>query len=354
MRRRAGDHARLRIVTAEAILAILAILALAACEDGENGSVKPTEQPSIGSASAAALGGRIVFNRGEGGTENIVTYTINPDGSDEQQLFFDGPSENPRWSPDGTEIQINCCGDGMVAHLIDPSTRELRSLEPPDPAVEVFCGGAWSPDGERLACEGFGVDDPSLTGIYWVRSSDGADLERITSNPGGDDIPGDFSPDGDRLVFVRLAENGSAGIFVTDVDGSELRRVSPRGMLVDDIFGGSWSPDGSQILFVARETEEHHKAIWVVNADGTSPHQLQIDGTCGGPLSDPGSFGCYSPSWSPDGTKIVFVRSTPDPSAPAGFVENVYTVNADGSELFQVTSGSVDDNPDWGTPPASS
>ena len=66
MRRRAGDHARLRIVTAEAILAILAILALAACEDGENGSVKPTEQPSTGSAPAAALGGRIVFNDGTG------------------------------------------------------------------------------------------------------------------------------------------------------------------------------------------------------------------------------------------------------------------------------------------------
>jgi len=341
--------------TIAAPVAFSAMLVLGACGGGETDPARPNEHGSNDSTTPAVPepDGRIVFNRGEGGTENIFTYTINPDGSDEQQLF-DGRSENPRWSPDGTEIQIFCCSDGMVAHLIDPTTGELRSLEPPDPAIEVFCGGAWSPDGERLACEGYGVDDPSRNGLYWIRSSDGSGLEQVTSNPDGGDLPGDFSPDGDRLVFVRLGGNGQAGIFVTNVDGSGLRRISPPGMLVDDIFGGSWSPDGSRILFVARETEDHHKAIWVVNADGTSPHQLRIEGTCGGPLSDPGSFGCYSPSWSPDGTKIVFVRATPDPSAPAGFFENVYTVNADGSELFQVTNGGIDDNPDWGTPPASS
>jgi Tol biopolymer transport system component len=331
--------------------AFSAMLLLGACGGGETDPARSEERSTTGAASKPE--GRIVFNRGEGGTENIVTYTINPDGSDEQQLFLDGASENPRWSPDGTEVHISCCGDGMVAHFIDPVTGDLRSLEPPDPAVELFCGGAWSPDGERVACEGYGVRDPSRNGLHWVRSSDGSGLEQITSNPVGEDIPGDFSPDGERLVFVRRAENGRVGIFVTNVDGSGLRRISGRDQLVDDIFGGSWSPDGNQILFVARETEDHHKAIWVVNADGSSPHPLRIDGTCGGPLSDPGSFGCYSPSWSPDGTKIVFVRSTPDPSAPAGFHENVSTVSADGTDLIQVTDGGFDDNPDWGTPPAS-
>ena len=330
-----------------------AMLVLGACGGGEEDPAPPADTGSNNPTTAAVpeLEGRIVFNRGEGGTEDIVTFTINPDGSDEQELFLDGPSENARWSPDGTEIQIFCCSDGMVAHLIDPITGELRSLEPPDPAVEVFCGGAWSPDGERLACEGYGVDDPSRNGLYWIHAADGSRLEQITSNPGSEDLPGDFSPEGDRLVFMRVEKGGQTGIFVTEVDGSGLHRLSPSHLLVDDIFGGSWSPDGSQILFVARGNEYQHKVIWLVNANGTSPHRLQIEGTCGGPLSDPGTFGCYSPSWSPDGTKIVFVRSTPDPSAPAGFTENVYIVNADGTGLFQVTDGGVDDNPDWGMPP---
>jgi hypothetical protein len=334
-------------------VAFAALLVLSGCGGGEADPARSIEPGSNDSTTGAAqeLDGRIVFNRGEPGTGNAVTYTINPDGSGEQRLFLDGGSENARWSPDGREIHIFCCDDGMAAHFIDSSTGDLRSFGPPDPALELFCGGAWSPDGERVACEGYGEEDPSRNGLYWVRSSDGSGLEQITSNPDGEDIPGDFSPEGDRLVFVRVGENGQAGIFVVDVDGSGLRRISGRDQLVDDIFGGSWSPDGSQILFVARQTPEHHKEIWVVNADGSSPHKLRIEGTCGGLLSDPGSFGCYSPGWSPDGTKIVVVRSTPDPSAPGGFHENVYTVNADGSDLFQVTNGGLDDNPDWGMPP---
>jgi TolB protein len=236
----------------------------------------------------------------------------------------------------------------MVAHLVDPGSGDLlRALPPPDPTLETFCGGAWSPDGERLACESFGVDDPSLNGIYSIRISDGGDLSRITTNPGGDDIPGDYSPDGDRLVFARWVDDEPIGVFVIELDGSGLVPVSPPDLMVDDAgFAGSWSPDGSQILFVARDAEDHHKAIWVVNADGSSPHPLQIAPGCGGPNSDPGSFGCYSPSWSPDGTRIVFTRSAPD-----GSEENLWIVSADGSGLVQLTDGGTDDQPDWGTPP---
>ena len=197
-------------------LAAFTALTLVACGNGDEDPAQPGGPDSTGSTgdSSGSIG-LIVFNRGEPGTGNAVTYTVNPDGSAEQQLFLEGGSEGARWSPDGTEIHIFCCSDGMVAHFLDPSTGELRALEPPDPAVELFCGGAWTPDGERVACEGYGVEDPSRNGIYWVRSSDGGSLEQITSNPDGEDIPnGDFSPDGNRLVFVRAGENGQAGIFV--------------------------------------------------------------------------------------------------------------------------------------------
>jgi TolB protein len=327
---------------------VLGPLLFAACSEEAPGASEPSGSVA---PQAPEPDGRIVFMRGDP-SEGVlagegVTYTVNADGSGERQLFSDGPSAGPSWSPDGDQVHIFCCNDGMVAHLLDPGTGDLRGIPPLDPTLETFCGGAWSPDGKRLACETFGVDDPSRNGIYSIRVSDGRDLSRITANPGGDDIPGDYSPDGNRLVFVRSAEDGKVGIFVADIDRGGVRRISPAGVVVDDIFAGSWSPIDDRILFVARDTKDHHKQIWIVNADGSSPHRLASASGCGGPLSDPDSFGCYSPAWSPGGKSLVFTRSSPD-----GSEENLWLVNADGSGLVQLTDGGTDDQPDWGPDPA--
>jgi hypothetical protein len=243
----------------------------------------------------------------------------------------------------------------MVAHIVDVDTGDLRVVETPDPTLELFCDFGWSPDGERLVCEGYGVDDPSRNGIYSVRASDGGDLTQITSNPNGGDIPGDYSPDGTQLVFKRFEGDVPTGMFVVAIadDGSgvgEPRELTPAGMTLDDTgHSGRWSPDGETILFVAQPAPNHHKAIYSLaigdQADGAIS-QLPIAPGCGGPASQPDAYGCYSPSWSPDGDRIVFTRSEPN-----GSNERIWTVNADGSGLVQVTDG-TDDNPVWGPPPS--
>ncbi len=293
-----------------------------------------------------APGGEVV------GEVETDVYVVDADGSESDvELLFAGGGAG-RWSPDGSEVSVFCCDDpGMVAHIVDVVTGDVRGVETPDPTLELHCDFGWSPDGERLVCEGYGVDDPSRNGIYSVRASDGGGLTRITSNPHGGDIPGDYSPDGTRLVFKRFEDDVPTGMFVVDIadDGAgvgEPRQLTPEGMVLDDTgHAGSWSPDGEEILFVARESEDHHKAIWVVNADGGSPEQLPIAPGCGGPLGETDAYGCYSPDWSPDGDQIVFTRSEPD-----GSNESIWIVNADGSGLVQLTDG-TDDNPVWGTPP---
>jgi Tol biopolymer transport system component len=330
-----------------------ASLVLASCGGATGSSTLPAASIAAASPSEAtspepsidAEGplGPIAFVRGDPEVEDPITYSVNPDGSGERQLFFDGQSGFPRWSPDGTEIHIQCCDDGMAAHFVDTTTGELRTLPGPDPKLEAFCGGAWSPDGEWIACEAFGVDDPSLNGIYSIRASDGGGLRRITSNPDGDDIPADYSPDGMQLLFWRSNLEGSSGLFVINLDGSGLLQVSPPDVQVDTV--AAWSPDGSQIVFETSASEELHGELWIVNADGSSPHELAITPECGGPFSDASATGCFDPAWSPDGTKIVFARSSADGS------QNIYIVNVDGSELVQVTDGGRDHQPDWGTPP---
>src|SRR5262245_56218421 len=39
--------------------------------------------------------------------------------------------------------------------------------------------------------------------MYTIRSSDGGGLLRITTNPGGEDDPVDYSPDGTQIAFIR-------------------------------------------------------------------------------------------------------------------------------------------------------
>jgi TolB protein len=270
-------------------------------------------------------------------------YTVNPDGSHEHLV---GEGDCPRWSPDGTRLAI--CGGSGTAHIVDPDTGGFRVLSNPDPNLELHCPFSWSPDGQRLACEGFGETDPSRTGIYTVRSSDGGDLTRVTSNPGGDDIPGDYSPNGKRLVFGRVdypTDPAALGLYVVRLRDNQLRQIAPAGL--PSSFG-DWSPQGNEIVFSQRVTPDARSSIWVVHADGSGLHEIPVQAqpACGGAYSDPGSQGCFGPRWSPDGAKIVFARGTsPDSDS------NIYTVNADGTNLTQLTHGGADSSPDWGTHP---
>jgi len=211
------------------------------------------------------------------------------------------------------------------------------------PDLALFCT-VWSPDGVRLACEGQGQTDPSLTGVSTLRSSDGGDLQRVTSDPTGDDCPSDYAPNGRRLVITR-ANDTSYALYTVKLNGSGLTQITPDGMNFN-FCNGSWSPQGNEILFSARVPAGYHSSIWVVHTDGSGLRQIPVPG-CGGSNADPNAIGCFNPTWSPDGKKIVFGRRRGNEQS------DLYTVNADGSGLFQVTNTPEIDEfgGDWGTHP---
>jgi hypothetical protein len=139
-------------------------------------------------------------------------------------------------------------------------------------------------------------------------------------------VPG---PNG-QITFQRFDPSTRAfAVYRVNPDGSHLELVFDTGA-----DGPHWSPDAN-----------HRLSIWGVNPNGTGLHQIPIPG-CGGAFSSRRSIGCLDPVWSPDGTKIAFTRQSPS-------AQNIYTVNPDGSGLFQVTRGGSfsDGQPDWGTHP---
>ena len=301
---------------------------------------------SVSATPAAAkprgINGKIVTN-----SDNLVTgeeqvYTVDPDATN-QQLVYNN-SEVGQWSPDGTRIAlVTQLGPPQVLLFNVNNGSSVYFGLPFDlyPDLALFCT-VWSPDGARLACEGQGQTDPSLTGLSTLRSSDGGDLQRVTSDPTGDDCPGDYSPNGRRLVITR-ANDTSYALYTVKLDGSGLTQITPDGLNFN-FCNGSWSPQGNEILFSAHVPAGYHSSIWVVHTDGSGLRRIPVAG-CGGSNADPNAIGCFNPTWSPDGKKIVFGRRRGNEQS------DLYTVNADGSGLFQVTNTpDIDESGgDWGT-----
>lgn len=288
-------------------------------------------------AKPTGTNGLISFTRFDPALHQDVIYTVNPDGSHEQPLM--AGAESGQWSPDGTRLTIvtDCCGET----ILNPDTGSSTQLPTfyPDPGLFLPCG-VWSPDAAHLACEGFG-DDSTLDGVYTISSLDGSGVNRVTAGA-DDDCPGDYSPNGKRIVFLRASfEDGAQGLYTVKTDGTDLRQLTPAGMNLN-FNCGSWSPQGNEILFSAHAQPGARSSIFAVHVDGSGLRQIPIAG-CGG------SVGCFEPVWSPDGTKIAFTRFVPETGQA-----DIYTVDADGTGLYQVTHAGLGAGlKDWGTHPLS-
>jgi Tol biopolymer transport system component len=222
--------------------------------------------------------------------------------------------------------------------IINPDTGSYRVLSSQGyPAVSTFCSN-WAPDARHFACDGENDSDPSVNGIYTIRASDGGGLTRLTNARGGDDIPIDYSPDGKQIVFGRTGPfhtcDKRSALFVVNIDGSGLHRITPWGFCDDD---GSWSPDGSQIAFVL-----DRGSIFVVRPDGTGLARI--------PLATRSRSFAGDVAWSPNGKKMVFLVTLP--TGHRTYQEGIATANADGKDVKLVTmSPTFDNQPDWGPHP---
>ena len=111
-----------------------------------------------------------MFQRAPGGevvdAEETDVYVVNADGSEEQLLAAGaGPG---RWSPDGSEVSIFCCDDGVAAHFSTSSPARSDGSSKPDPTwIRTAAFGVVS-RWRAPVLRGLRLDDPSRNGIYTV------------------------------------------------------------------------------------------------------------------------------------------------------------------------------------------
>lgn len=111
-----------------------------------------------------------------------------------------------------------------------------------------------SPDGKRIvfAVTRPDIDGDAYVGQLWQAPADASSPpERLTR--GFHDFSPAFSPDGSTIAFLRATSDGAPQLQVVRAAGGEPLQVTDRKLGVSDF---SWSPDGSRLVFVSRVPEE--------------------------------------------------------------------------------------------------
>lgn len=268
-----------------------------------------------------------------------------------EMLTTSGENAEAYFSFDGTKIIFQSTGeyecDQIFTMNLDGSGKKLVSTGKGRTTCSYFY-----PDGKSIlyASTHLGSDlcpqKPDYSkGYVWAlyndydifRSGiDGTNLTQLTSEKGYD-AEATISPKGDRIIFTST-RNGDIDLYSMNVDGSDIKQLTD----IPGYDGGAYySYDGTMIVFRASrfdnpgELKEYQGLleqglirpskleIYVMNADGSNIRQVTSNGKA--------NFGPY---FLPDGKRIVFCSNQDDPK---GRNFDLYLINIDGTGLERIT-----------------
>jgi dipeptidyl aminopeptidase/acylaminoacyl peptidase len=219
-------------------------------------------------------------------------WVAQADGTGRARPFTSGPSDStPRWSPDGRFLAFSSNPEDDPSQIcvlpVDRGGERVVVSTWAAPASEI----AWSPDGAQIAFVARDPDPDTYGKPREIRK------------------PKDLPPRRVTRFFSRLDSEGwifdrPNRVLVIASDGTTLPRVLTPGPYQAD--GITWSPDSTKIAFSSarHDTWDLDWAIdlFTVPANGSEPPERVTQNEAQHVL----------PSWSPDGTRLAFLRfSTP-------------------------------------------
>jgi TolB protein len=279
-------------------------------------------------------------------------YIMRGDGTDPQRLTENTAGEAfATLSPDGKKIVFNS-GRNRAAGGDPANSGELFLMDTDGGYQTAFANGSsatWSPDGKNISyhasASGTGLPikpDPGAattdSDIFVLNVDDAlaglAERRNLTNSPDWIDDDADWSPDGQTILFTRHPVTDDpinsihAEIYAMNADGTgEPVRLTDN---LEEERAVSWSPDGTRVVFMCRRGGPDFE-LCVMNADGTSQVQLTdnavLDATA---------------TWSPDGQQIIFHR-------PVLGRFQLFVINPDGTGQVQLTNTSgINGFANWG------
>ena len=313
--------ARLRLLAGVAGIGLLATLVAAAggCQTADRGVVYVSEQDG-----------------------NAEIYIVDPESQTASPLLTLNASteSGPRWSPDGKyiafvssqsgklDIKVVAAGEGQSAPTLDlhPSGDGEGNQESP----------VWNAQSDKLA---YVSDQDGHADVYVSPLPTSENVQtapvRITSAD-TDEFLGDWSPDGQWLVFSRRGGPDTQGLWLRNPNGVNLFRLTSENDLAP-----TWSPDGDAIAFVRRspaQNQEANRDIYLLRPedgdDWRSP--LKAIPLVSSPAPD------HSPAWAPDGDTLVYV--TERDGNPEIYL---LATDKDDPPLRLTTNEAADSHPVW-------
>jgi serine/threonine protein kinase/Tol biopolymer transport system component len=296
-------------------------------------------------------------------------YECDPDGSDVRELVnISGPAFAPRFSPDGHRLRFTVSDTAQRSSSlweVSPDGQGLHQVLPGwnQPAQES--GGAWTPQGKYFLFEStrdhsqniwalrerasfirkaateptqltvgplmFSNPTPSLDGkkLFVLGQQRRFDLVRLQGKTQqfSVDLPGvsageaDILPGSDVVVYVSHPE---LTLWRCQPDGTSRTQLTYAPM---QAHMPRWSPDGSQIAFMASRPGKPWK-IFVMPAAGGTPQEVSA-----------GNSNQGDPTWTPKGDAIVFAgmpwleyKSAPGPNIHVADLKTGQISDVPGSE----------------------
>ena len=244
----------------------------------------------------------------------LVLRVMSADGSNDREIvsFHESDNDPLAWSPDNDHVYFSGRqpGTGVGIYSISTSTRELKPVLLGDqPVAHLSC----SPDGSQLAF------------VRWVNrhqiflaDADGKNVRQITFDDSMSAFYPTWSPNGKQIAFYRYVRSGGArmGLMILTLEGGALTEVVGGARGSSELYNfwePSWSPDGNNIVFAAPGPTSkpwllpgggRAPVLWLTKLPNGKPEPFRVN------LGPSETISYFSPSWSPDGTKMLFSAET--------------------------------------------
>jgi TolB protein len=225
---------------------------------------------------ASRDGSRIWFTRGG------ELWRMAPDGAAQQRVaLFRGSVLTPAESPDGSRVAFtyaNPSSGSQEVWVVDADGSDGRPLATASGSASARDGRplrwavhpSWSADGRVIAF----ASTQSGRSQVWTMSQDGSQVRRLIDGSGDgypdSNVP-EYSPDGGRIAYWSGYEAEYGEVWTMDAEGRSMRRLTdtPDPMSADN---PSWSPDGSSLVFISNR--DGSQAAWVVAGAGGEPRRV--------------------------------------------------------------------------------